>query len=397
MSLIDLTAEFVKQLNLFIRSINMNDEQLMHRVADLRKRIASVIERTANAEARAVVQLGKLINTNPTADGVVYVRKDGLLKAVISMSVAKPVVGRTEQVETGCSCTSPGFGLFGAPKGYVYVESEAALFEADQTFSEVCIQVLDHDYRSFDGFSCYLAVRTPDGLLYVIDAIKYREAIPRLNLLRCGVLKLVHCRRCVKRLVSDFGDIGCYRNYDVPEKDVYVDWRIRPISDVMTEVISEDIAEMVEKLNLGITTEKFVAEHEDELKCFVERFGLPSKCPFLSELLKLRAYLAKTFDEGVQYVMTDAQLLTVLEHTPTTVEAFSHVLPRMSSVARLHAGDFLIVLNKRAKVFSIERLKMKTGEESAAGGRAEDHEKYKNFRRRSTGAEESSELQISSA
>ena len=70
--------------------------------------------------------------------------------------------------------------------------------------------------------------------------------------------------------------------------------------------------EVVEKLNLGITTKKFVAECENELKSFVERYGLLGKCPFLSEHLKLQTYLAKTFNEGVQYVMADAQLLQLL-------------------------------------------------------------------------------------
>ena len=89
--------------------------------------------------------------------------------------------------------------------------------------------------------------------------------------------------------------------------------------------------------------------------------------------------------------------MTVLEHTPTTIEAFSHLLPRMSLVARLHADDFLIVLNKHAKAFSVKRLKMKADEESTAGGCAEEHERYKHFGRQSTSAEKSSEHQISFA
>lgn len=391
MGLVDLAAEFVRQLNLFIRSADTSSTQTQRQIEDIKRRIAAIVEKTADAEAKAAMQLGKLICTAAPASNIVYVRRDGLLKAIVSMSIPKPAICPVDKIRLECDCQHHDFPQFKTTKEYVYIGTEEALFAADQTFSGVCIQVFDHDYRSFYGFSCYLAVYTVDGLLYIIDAIKYREVIPRLNLLRCGVQKLIHCRRCARRLMCDFGDIGCYRNYDAPEKDVYIDWRIRPMNEIMAEVISDSMMEVVEKSNHGVTTEKYAMEDENELEEFTSKFGLPSGCPFLSEMLSLRAYLAKAFDEGVQYVMTDTQLLSILEHTPTTVTEFSDALPRMSSVMRLHAGDFLIVLRKRAKAFSLERLKIRSDENDP---HTENREKYRSFGREYS--DESIEFEISS-
>lgn len=97
------------------------------------------------------------------------------------------------------------------------------LFEVDETLSKVFLCVYDHSYSSFDGFSCYFTIATQNGELYVLDAIKFRDSVPNMRLLKCGVQKIIHCRECVKRLVKDFGFIGCYRNFDIFSNKVYID------------------------------------------------------------------------------------------------------------------------------------------------------------------------------
>lgn len=377
MGLIDTTAEFVKRLNALVRDLDVRDENAMAQVDVLKRRIAAIRDRLSGAEARAIVLIDKLCTPPKEDTDTIFVRKDGMLKAIISESIQKPQVEPVKKADHGCNCSHSHMGHFSEPSQYMYIDTEAQLLEVDAAFVQVCLLVLDHDYRSFAGFCCYLAVCTPEGMLYMIDAIKLRTTIPRLRLLRCGVQKLVHCRRCVERLTADFGRMGCYRNYDAAEKDVFVDWRIRPLNETFVGIASECIREVVEKSNMQITSEKYEASPRNELAEYCERYQLPSDCPFLADLLKLRAYLAETYDEGVQYVMTDGQLHAVLESMPTTIAEFDAAFVRMSSVARLHAGDFLLILKKRAKAFSMERLKIKTadGEKEAI----EECPKYRSF------------------
>jgi exosome complex exonuclease RRP6 len=359
MSLVDLTAEFVKTLNHLIPTLDSSNSNTQEQIEFIKQRITKIREKVSGSELNVDILLTKLCINEIQPVDIIYVRKDTSLRAIVSTNITKPKINEVTRSSEKCYCIFSDFQYFQPLKGYILIESEKQLREIDAGLTQVCLEIFDHDYRSYNGFSCYAAVYTADGLLYIIDLIRFRELVPTLNLLKCNVLKMIHCRKCVERLYKDFGEIGCYRNFDVSEKNLYVDWRIRPINEGFISIISESVNEIVEKVNERMSSEKYEVEMKNELLDFINEHNLPEDCPLLPELLKLRTYLAKNNDESVNYVMTDSQLICLLENNPTTVAELDSLFPRMSCVMRLHAGDFLLILQKRAKVFSLEKLKKK--------------------------------------
>lgn len=203
----------------------------------------------------------------------------------------------------------------------------------------------------------------------------------------------------MKRLVKDFGSIGCYGNFDIFSNNVYIDWRIRPLDQAFVTVMVENMRELISMSNIQIPTEKYQVEEINEITEFIERNSLPQDCPFLAEVLNLRQYLAKHHDEGVQYVLTDKQVIELLENVPTTVQEFEAIMPRMSSVLRLHVGDFILILMKRAKVFSLDRLKKSDEKISSLKSNNNlyfEESKYRNFQTKDSIKKNIEDLEISS-
>ncbi|KAI4291455.1 hypothetical protein PAPHI01_0729 [Pancytospora philotis] len=409
MSLLDKTANFVKQLNSMVKSISVDDGAAMHQVDELRRRIQAIIEQTSSAEARAMMSLERLCQAEACSSEPLYVRKDGRLRAVVALDMIKPKITAVQKVQRRCDCAQATHPLFERCARTVYIGSEAELVSIDRGLDCVCIEVFDHDYRSFHGFTCFIAVYTPDGLLYVIDTIKFRETIPRLRLLGCGVRKLFHCEQCAERLTADFGGVGCAWCLGGDAGDVYVDWRIRPVNATLLGVISESMARTVEKVNSDFSCAPFTHCETDELQQLSEKLGVSPLSTHLQNLIKLRNYLALKYDEGQQYVFTDEQMLAMLEARPATREEFEQLFPKMSSVLRIHIGDCMIVLNKKLDAFSLESLKVRGAdslliaeEEEAdlAAAEAGVFSKYRSFADNSRAVavhrEESSEFQISS-
>lgn len=249
------------------------------------------------------------------------------------------------------------YHFFNEFKQYELVKTEQELRNIDQTLSNVCISVFDHDYRSYEGFACIIAVYVTSGVVYIIDAIKFRDIITDLRLLRHSVNKIIHCRKCVERLKKDFGEIQAYQNFDFPETKIYIDWRIRPLPSELIDIICTNLTMMVECLNDNLPAEVHYPSLEDEFLVFTEKYGFPSNHEIAQNLFKLRQYLAKKNDESPNYIITDSQLCDLIVNNPTEIEEFDTLFQRMSPLLRLHAIDFLLILRRRSKAFSMAELK----------------------------------------
>lgn len=358
--IMSLTAEFVKALNKMIPTVDVTDKRDIEDIRILKNRIVEVMKLLEKSEDHVNVLLSRLeSNHAKTKNEIVYVRSNGDLKAIVSPDIIKPEIFPTAKLKGECKCFFRRSEPFEGLKEYSMVDTEKKLREIDSSLKYICLEVFDHSYRSFEGFSCYLAIYTPSGHIHIVDGIKFREIIPCLRMLTCEVKKIIHCQRCVERLITDFGSIGCYQNFNTPESDLFVDWRIRPLDETLVSIICQDLQKMVEKFNSGTSLEHHTIETIDEVEEFAEKFHLPASLDTLAGLLRLRTYLAKANDESNQYVMTDTQLYSLIINSPSTIDEFEHLLGRMSSVLRLHASDFLLILKKRSGPFSLESLKSK--------------------------------------
>lgn len=358
--LMDLTAEFVKKLNSIVQELDMENEEHASFVEVLRLRISEIISLCKNAEDNVNMLFNKIEDNCKECKDVVYVNKDGNVAAVVSRDVVKPTIGIVNKLENECHCLFDTLANFEETKGYIIINSEQDLRNLDESLNDVVLSVYEHEYRSFDGFTAALGVYLPNGYVYIIDAIKFREIIPQLNLLTCKVKKVVTSQWGIERLIRDFGQLGCYNNFNIQASNIFIDWRIRPFNKVMCCMICNDLVDAVEKLNKKLVMERHEPLPINEVEAFIEAFDIEeTKKGLTDDLIKLRSYLAKKNDESPQFIMTDTQLYQIILNMPADVVEMEMLLNRMSSILRLHVGDFLIILRQKSKAFSIDNLKLK--------------------------------------
>lgn len=353
-------SKFVKKFKEEISSLDLKNEKDFLKIEYLRKALSQWIKPFEKAEDNISILFSKINSASSERnDESVYIRFNNEIIAVVSEKIIKTEIKQIDKNVTECFCDSFEIPHFMKIKNTSFISTEEELLEIDKKLDYACISVYDHDYRSYEGFSCYIAILTPYGDLFILDAIKFRAIIPNLRLLTCSVKKILHSQRCAKRLMIDFGTIGCFCNFDVPERGIYIDWRIRPMTDYLMSHITNDINECIEKINMKIASNKFEPELVADFCEFITKFDIRTNLVIVEDLFRLRRYLAKKNDESVRYVMTDNQLCSLIANFPTTVDEFEALLPKISSILRLHVVDFILILKKGFRNFSLEGLKMK--------------------------------------
>lgn len=381
--LMELAGEFVKQLNSAVEQFDTTNESHVRLVSQLAGKMCEIMKACETSEEFINASVSKMEYSLKECRDVVYVRRDENIRAIVSRDVIKPSVNAASKICIKCNCPSAPLARFDESKGCTIVDSEEELRRLDKALESVVLGVFDHDYRSFEGFACFIGLYAQNGWTYIIDAVRFRDIIPQLRLLTCGVKKIICSQRGVERLVKDFGSIGCYQNFNVPDSNVFIDWRIRPLNEILCRIICNELVDAVEKHNLGLAVERHRIQPADEVSDFMDFFAVhESHKALVEDLVKLRMYLAKKNDESPQYVMTDTQLYQLVLNMPGDVDELELLLNRMSPILRLHASDFLLILNQKSKVFSLESLKAKkveSGEVPEAPGDALLEGRYRSF------------------
>jgi exosome complex exonuclease RRP6 len=360
MRLLDLSADFVRKINSLLAqpeaSANIPKERLVGRISAVQSHLQSAEEIVCRTIAAHKKRSGE--------DRIVYITKSSRPVCIIGERTLKPAISEIDAEAVFCAC-SLAFVPFKQFTSAMYVESEPQLMEIDGTVSQAAIEVFEHSYRSYRGFACFLSVGDTNGNIYIIDAIRFREAVARLRLLKCSIPKIIHCRECVRRLHRDFKQLGCYRNYSLASGDIYIDWRIRPADAYMLQVLQNGVFRIAELHNKGERAERYEAGAEEELDGVEELLGrcnLRADRASLGRLLKLRRFLARSNNESEQYILTDAQAAALLRQMPRNTAELLGAAGRLSPIAKQHSSDLVMALEER-KSFSIERLK-RTGRRS---------------------------------
>ena len=104
MGLMDLAAEFVKILNSNIAAIDIEDKETLEKIEKLKNRIQDVMGLLENSESNANALLSKLDSQERKNDDVIYIKKEGELRAMVSRDVVKPVIREVEMLEDECGC-----------------------------------------------------------------------------------------------------------------------------------------------------------------------------------------------------------------------------------------------------------------------------------------------------
>lgn len=285
-----------------------------------------------------------------------------ILKAVIAENVEKPLIDNVIKFTEKCNCKFQLLSYYFAPyKNTIIIKDENELFNLDSDLKYCIIEVFDHRYRTYQPFICWITIYTPTGTLYIIDNLKFHRILSKLNLLKCNIKKIIHCEECVKLLYEEFGEIGCYVNFNYIPKNVFIDYRIRPIPKVVIEFMENNIQQILQKIMTNIVYGKYqyitkVLTIKEKTIEFKIKNKLKEDIPYLNNLLQFRDFLARKYDESVQFILPDYQLLILIKYNPTSVSDFTNCLKKISPILRIHATDILLILRKK-KDFSVSNLK----------------------------------------
>ncbi|AFN84084.1 hypothetical protein EROM_111020 [Encephalitozoon romaleae SJ-2008] len=354
MNLLDMSIKFVEGINLFLRqeSHDLNGleiERLVQRIEE----IQLLVKDSEDRFKRILESIEVEESIRP--DTIVAITKNKKPLCILGKEIVKPRIESIDAENIDC-CHTPSFGEFKAFSSTVYVKTLDQLLDMDKTITQAAIEMFDHSYRSYEGFTCFISVGDAKGNVYIIDAIKFRAAISRLELLKCHVPKIIHCRACVERLLRDFRQVGCFRSYEISPKMVFIDWRIRPVPGFLLEVLFKGVHEIREMAASGVEMKVYCSKEIDETKDMASRYGISEDEEILENLLKLRRFLARSNDESVHYVMTDDQVVRLLKAKPTTQEKMVEVLKRLSPLARQHIMDFILLFSGSKKSFLLKDL-----------------------------------------
>lgn len=346
MDLLDLSMGFVKKINSFL-----DLERAGRRAAEMARlveRISDVQALVSDANSRVSTIMKGLRNSGTEQGRVFCITKNRIPICIVGEKVAKPRISEVVAEETRCN-HRVGFKWFEAFASVLYVETRSQLVSIDRGIRQAAIEVFSHTYRSYKGFTCFISVGDCRGHIYIIDAIKFRDVIPSLGFLKCGVPKIIHCNECARRLVMDFKDVGCLRRYRMSPREVFVDWRIRPVPGFLLDMLQEGVVKIGDCVNGGEETlEPCLGSDEEsaELRRMASKYNISDDKDILSNLLRLRRFIARDSDESVYYVMTDRQLVELFNARPATQSEFSNTFKRTSPLARQHMMDFLLVFRK---------------------------------------------------
>lgn len=360
--LFTLSNTFLKSIDHNLKSIyiqylrdNTRYNELVQRLKHLRSQID---------EGRITARIDYLIsriNRNPRVKkNIVEVYKDNKLVGILCDNIEKPHISIMRD-ETHVECDH---NLKDVVQNYPRNDSNMLdmtmctnLDDIDLEDGILFISLYMHDYRSFAGFTCVMLISTLHKT-YVIDTLSIRDV--RHKLWHCGTRKIFHCSKCVESFQREFGSLGCFTSLN-HSTDVYVDWRIRPINNVMMDILKHDVLKMISNSqNISQPESKNIInassydytlftnediEISELTNVFMVYYNI-SKTDYdvVYNILKLRNFVASSNNESPWYVMTDKQVVRLIVEKPETSESFMRVIKRASALAREHIFDIVLII-----------------------------------------------------
>ncbi|KAK1347838.1 exosome complex exonuclease Rrp6 [Hamiltosporidium tvaerminnensis] len=282
----------------------------------------------------------------------------------------------------------------------IFINSSAQISfieEAIKSEKIICVDVKQHTFRSFRGYTTYLLLLSPSHS-FIIDAVTLQYEIPKLSFLNCSIKKIVPNTNCLEILKRDFNlEMGCVYNLEKDNnyRSVIVDWRINPLTEELYDFAFEKIFNSIIKIKEDLSendcegrssfritpiTEEGIdmatinnltpiktgiseIDEKELARIFSRKYNFYNDGELLGKILKLRYFIAKSEDESLQFVMTDEQVQNVVVNKPSNIEQFFSCFDRISPLVRIHISDFLLTIKEKKSGFDIDKLKsLKTNE-----------------------------------
>lgn len=372
-NILNLATDLVKTTNNQITNIYneyKTDKSKHQKLLDKIKELKSQFNEN-KISARIDLLICKLKNETKTNYKIIEVVKDNELVALITDNMIKPNSEYRKSIGTKVDCKHTlNYDLdFGENIDYIEIKD---INELNNIQNEpALIKLYKHTYRSYLGFTCYILIITKK-CNYLIDTLKVRNITH--DFFGCETVKFFHCENCITFFEREFCDLSCVSIYNAEtENKIYCDWRIRPLHNIMKTFIQKDIKFMkkdfekhklycLNKLQDILIKEKYTNDFvifNEDIEIYAENlinhFNVAKENKIMiMECLKLRDFIAKSNDESINYVMTDAQLIKLIFTKPQDRDEFIECFGRMSALVREHIHDFIAIIKSHGSEDKVE-------------------------------------------
>ena len=288
-----------------------------------------------------------------------------------------------------------------------YIETEEELEELAKLLcheTEFAVDLENHNYRSFQGFSCLMQISTRSAD-YIIDVIELRQAMHVLNssFTDPNIIKVFHGPESdIQWLQRDFGIyvvnlfdtfqaskllempgnslaylLSFYCNVTADKKYQLADWRIRPIPKEMLKYAQEDTHyllyiydrmrnELLKKGSRNLVLSVLKKGEKYCLKMYqkdiyddnsswigtLQKYNIPLNSQQLhvfKALHKWRDHIAREEDESIHYVYPNHVLFKLATHMPTESTKLLGLCSPLPPFVRLYATDLALLIAKAKK------------------------------------------------
>ena len=221
----------------------------------------------------------------------------------------------------------------------------------------IIVDSKSHSYRYYNETATIIVFYVANSIFY-LDCFKNLEILNSISdyLHNKKILMTFDSSKSLKFFFQHYYEISS--NY-LKKSVIYVDWRIRPINETLTNIIRCDIEIILSALidNRELKMKEVVeCEPVDILQLFQATKLSKTNFELFCKMLKLRDYLAKEFNESPDFIITIPKISALINFEPKDEDDIKKCLNLMSPVVRSNIKDFLNLFTLRDK-FSIKRLK----------------------------------------
>ncbi|KAF9763326.1 Exosome complex exonuclease rrp6 [Nosema granulosis] len=300
----DIAAEFLKKLNGLLVYMNQNKIQKDSKFDNIKQKIEIIKDMFKDSEKNVKERLQSIKIDKKIRNNIKYNFENEAITTITSNSIKKIKVESAVFDTKECNHTFKEIPIFNYHQT-TYLKTKDQLNELSGS-EYIVVDAFYHNYRSYNGFLCFLTVLDPFGTIYIIDALQFREKIIEMDLFGCRFKKIFISRGSYFKCLKDFKNINCFTVFENGlstnlQDKMYVDWRIRPIDKYLIFLLQIDIVKNLNLLNGVFKIKSTRTKKIDDLTKKLETLDIKT-----TENIERKFYCVETMEECNK--LTDKEL-----------------------------------------------------------------------------------------
>ncbi|EOB14608.1 hypothetical protein NBO_22g0010, partial [Nosema bombycis CQ1] len=204
----DLAVEFLNKLNALIKSFNEDKTPIGNKLDTIKDKIEQIKDQLKDSELKLKDKYTHRNKTEEPKQQIIYKHKKNKIYLISSPNVKVNNVKWHKCTFTPCKDVINQLPIF-EYKETRYINSKEELNDLKSS-EYFLVDSFYYDQRTYNSFLCYLSVLDVNGILFIIDILKFREDLVELGFLTCRFKKMFVSPRAYYACMNDFRSVNCY-------------------------------------------------------------------------------------------------------------------------------------------------------------------------------------------